>query len=442
MNQEVKYIKIQDLVLWTENPRDPIDKNASDQSIIDRALLHTSSKWSLAKLAKEMGDYYDLSELPTVVFHGKKPIVYDGNRRIILGKIKHGFVNIPNEFSKVKIPDFPLEIPCNVCTEEIALKNVLRKHGDSGSWNPLERDTFLNEFMGESKSAFLLLEEKTGIISKNPSLNQGFVRNEIFSNENLKALGFFIQDESLNTVHNDEEAQEVLSDISKKITEKEITTRKCRGQVIQVLEPSTQRLIVQNKDKKTRPITLNHAHSENKSGINNEKSKNSEYKSENLDNKAPQFENLNNKTLRQSRRTPQKEAELFGGKLYLHSGETSDLYRDIVDLYSFYVDRNNRLSSTFSGLIRMSLRLLCETAAKEKTYSKLDNYLINNYAEAKKNLDQDARTTLSSQGVGEKKIVQLLHTGAHNYKSSSNIDQTIALSIIIGAILTITHGKG
>jgi len=28
MNQEVKYIEIQDLVLWTENPRDPIDKNA------------------------------------------------------------------------------------------------------------------------------------------------------------------------------------------------------------------------------------------------------------------------------------------------------------------------------------------------------------------------------------------------------------------------------
>jgi hypothetical protein len=30
MNQEVKYIKIEDLVLWTENPRDPIDKNATD----------------------------------------------------------------------------------------------------------------------------------------------------------------------------------------------------------------------------------------------------------------------------------------------------------------------------------------------------------------------------------------------------------------------------
>ena len=92
MNQEIKYIKIQDLVLWTENPRDPIDKNATDQSIVDRALRDTSSKWSLAKLAKGMGDHYDLSELPTVVFHNKKPIVYDGNRRIILGKIKHKLV--------------------------------------------------------------------------------------------------------------------------------------------------------------------------------------------------------------------------------------------------------------------------------------------------------------------------------------------------------------
>jgi len=123
-------------------------------------------------------------------------------------------------------------------------------------------------------------------------------------------------------------------------------------------------------------------------------------------------------------------------------GETSDLYRDIVDLYDFYKDRKDRLSSTFSSLIRMSLRLLCETAAKEKNYTGIDNYLKSNYADAKKRLDQDTKTTLSNQGVDETKIVQLLHTGAHNYKSSTNIDQTIALSIIIGEILTITHGKG
>jgi len=57
MEQEVKYINIKDLVLWTENPRDPINANASDQDIVDRALDDGLLKWTLPKLAKEMGDY-------------------------------------------------------------------------------------------------------------------------------------------------------------------------------------------------------------------------------------------------------------------------------------------------------------------------------------------------------------------------------------------------
>jgi len=117
-----------------------------------------------------MGDYYDFSELPTVVYHGKKPIVYDGNRRIVLGKIKHGYVTIPKG-TVIQIPNFPENIPCNVCTKKIALNNVYRKHSDSGSWQPLERDIFLHKFMGEEKSPFLILEEDTAIISKNPHLN-------------------------------------------------------------------------------------------------------------------------------------------------------------------------------------------------------------------------------------------------------------------------------
>jgi hypothetical protein len=445
MNQEIKKIKIQDLVLWSENPRDPIDKNATDQAIIDRALNHASSKlkWNLDKLAKEMGDYYDFSELPTVVFHGKKPIVYDGNRRVILGKIKHKLVNVPDAFSKIKIPDFPLEIPCNVCTKETALQNVLRKHGGSGSWDPLERDIFLYRFMGEKKSAFLLLEEQTGIISEySKALGQGFVRDEIFTHKKLAELGFFVNDDTLSSRHNEEESRRILSDIIKKITDKELSTRKNRGQVITVLDQSTQELIKQNEASSPLPITLRYGNAKSKPEINDKKSEDDDHSTHNLDNKTPQTENLNNKTsLRLSKRTTQREAELFGGKLYLQAGDTNDFYRDVVNLYSFYIDRKDTLSSKFPSLIRMSLRLLCETAAKEKGFPKIDNYLKGNYAAAKKNLDQDGKTTLSNQDIDENKIVQLLHTGAHNYKSSSSIDQTIALSMIIGAILTITHGK-
>jgi len=411
MDQEVKYIHIKDLVLWTENPRDMIDKNANDQDIVDRALNDKLSKWTLPKLAKEMGDYYDFSELPTVVYHDNKPVVYDGNRRIILGKIKYGLVDIPKG-TKIQIPDFPEEIPCNVCIKKIALNNVYRKHSDTGSWQPLERDIFLHKFMGERKSSFLILDEDTGIVRTNPYLNQRFVKDEIFKDDILNSMGFSIQKGRLNSVHSDLEAYSILFDIIQKIEKKEITTRKNRGKVIELLEPFSQQLIDQNKSKKFHLSKIRFSSSKEE----------------------------NNKQ-RHSKRTTKRDDVLFGGKLFLRMGSVSDLYRDIVDLYQFYIEKKNVLSQTFPSLIRMSLRLLCETAAMENNNKKLDKYLKENFSNAKKSLDQDIKTTLSIQNVREDSIVQLLHTGAHNYKSSSNMVQTIAMSIIIGYILTITHGK-
>ncbi|GHU90723.1 hypothetical protein FACS1894155_09430 [Bacteroidia bacterium] len=201
MEQEIQILKLKDLILWTENPRDPIDENATDQDIVNKAMEDKYSKWSLPKLAKEMGDHYDFSELPTVVYHGKKPIVYDGNRRIILGKVKHNLVT------------------------------------------------------------------------------------------------------------------------------------------------------VEGKD--------------------------------------------NNKPT---------------------------------------------LSHSFPSLIRMSLRLLCESAAKDINVT-LDKYLNAHFANAKKSLEQDIKTSLSNQNVTEKTILQLLHTGAHNYQAANNLHQTYAISVILGEMLTLTHGK-
>ena len=410
MDQEVKYIHIKDLVLWTENPRDPIDENAVDQDIVNRALNDDLHKWTLANLAKEMGDYYDFSELPTVVYHGQKPVVYDGNRRIILGKIKHGLVETPNGADTL-IPDFPEEIPCNVCSKKIALINVYRKHSDTGSWLPLERDVFLHKFMGKEKSLFLVLEEETGIISENPHLNQRFVKEEVFKEETLKSMGFFIENGNLHSIHNNQEGYSILSDISRKIEQKDITTRKNRGKVIEVLEPSSQRIIDHNKKNIPHPSKITFAESKDPG-----------------------------KNKRLSSRTPKKKAMLFGGKLYLRMGEVSNLYRDIVDLYEFYIKNKNHLSQTFPILIRMSLRLICEIASKDRN-TNLDNYLKNNFKKAKETLNQDVKTTLANQNVRGNSIIQLLHTGAHYYESSSNMEQTIALTIIIGAIITITHGK-
>lgn len=415
MNQQVKYINIKDLVLWTENPRDPINENASDQDIVNRALEDVNSKWTLAKLANEMGEYYDFSELPTVVYHNGKPVVYDGNRRIILGKIKHKLVSVQDGDVNT-IPDFPIEIPCNVCVKEIALKNVYRKHSDSGSWHPLERDMFLHKFMGEKKSAFLVLEENTGLISKNPHLNKRFVKDEIFREDILSDLGFEVKGNTLQSVHDDEQAFSILSDISDKVQRNEITTRNNRGKVFEVLNKSSQELIDKNKNNKPKPSNIN-------------------FNTPVVESKEPEP-----KKTRQSKRVQKKEPELFGGKLYLKAGEVSNLYRDISDLFSFYKDNKHMLSDSFPSLIRMSLRLLCESAAKDSNLG-MDQYIKKHFKNAKVNLDQDVKTTLSNQNVTENSIVQLLHTGAHNYKSSNNIEQTMAISIMIGSIIAISHGK-
>ncbi len=54
MDQEVKELNIKDLVLWTENPRDPIDEFATDQDIVDKALDDNLSKWTSEYVNKDV----------------------------------------------------------------------------------------------------------------------------------------------------------------------------------------------------------------------------------------------------------------------------------------------------------------------------------------------------------------------------------------------------
>ena len=63
------------------------------------------------------------------------------------------------------------------------------------------------------------------------------------------------------------------------------------------------------------------------------------------------------------------------------------------------------------------------------------------FDDAKKQLDQNQKTLLASQNVTKESLTQLLQTGAHGYRSSQNYEQTLAISIILGAMLSITHGK-
>jgi hypothetical protein len=88
----------------------------------------------------------------------------------------------------------------------------------------------------------------------------------------------------------------------------------------------------------------------------------------------------------------------------------------------------------------MAMRLLAEAAATDSK-TNLGTYLKSNFKKAKETLDTDKKTTLSTQNVTESTIEQLLHIGAHHYSGANNLEQTLAVSIILGKILEITHGK-
>ena len=151
LKQMVEELPVRNLVLWTENPRDPISSRSKNESVIRRALEDRDGKWKLRKLAKSMGARYDFSELPTVVYQNGIPVVYDGNRRVVLAMLKLG---IYPEFStqKFRMPECPENLPCCVATEDIALESVWRKHADTGSWDQISRDIFLHKFRKQSKS--------------------------------------------------------------------------------------------------------------------------------------------------------------------------------------------------------------------------------------------------------------------------------------------------
>ncbi len=143
---------------------------------------------------------------------------------------------------------------------------------------------------------------------------------------------------------------------------------------------------------------------------------------------------------RKTQREKAKQQKFFGKDLFLKKGDANNIYMDILDLHGFYVSNTAKLSKNFPAMIRMSLRLLVESAAPEK--KKIADYVNSNFAEAKKALTTDQKTTLANNSINNAgSLIQLLQSGAHNYANSANFEQTVAMSIIIGSMLDITHAK-
>ena len=197
---------------------------------------------------------------------------------------------------------------------------------------PIQREYFRHQHRDQPKSLFLVIEEQTGLISAYPSLNQGFVKDEVLTEKNLKEIGFGLKDDQLISTYKDQNQEKIiLEKISSLVEDKEITTRKNRGLLKQpLLEkfPETKNIVT--------PLSSN-----SQRGIVTSK--------------------FDDKDIHAKRRTSitLPVDEIFGRKLALQKGPVNDIYCGIVDVYEKFKDKEHVLP-----IIAMSLRLVLDIAGR------------------------------------------------------------------------------
>lgn len=448
--QKVKELSISRLVLWSENPRDPLpDRKIGRENarIIHRAIEDIDKSWKLLSLLKTMGEMYDSSDLPIVVMKDGHPIVYDGNRRVILAMIKHNekYLKLLPSSARRKLEGFDVDkkLYCDVCTEATALKLIMRKHADSGSWKPIQQGLFRMKYMEESPSILLLINSLTdGAIESSQMLNQRFVEEEVFTKSRLESLGISVEGDSIKSAYTKDELVGILRDIFKLIEEGDISTRNrpALGNLPGLLSESSQTSYSSKKDQPRvytekyvliEPVPIEEGGQEEKA--------------------VPK---------KRTRRVEEDETLLFGKVLYLRSGSVNNLYKEIEELdllISKSIKKSEKNKSQRKGVTvnahvvtRMALRLLCETALKDIGMNDLGKYLERFFEDARRLLSGEEKTFLSHNLSEEDpkashnhtKLLSLLQAAAHTYdESARNYKQTIAMSVLVGAILSCSHGK-
>ncbi|OGM93123.1 hypothetical protein A2372_01790 [Candidatus Wolfebacteria bacterium RIFOXYB1_FULL_54_12] len=368
--QKIQEIKLDDLHLWSENPRDPINVDSTDHEIIKRAIAGNPTKWNLQNLISEMGSYYDFSELPTVVNVDGRFVVYDGNRRIAVLKYLQSedlyaslggglfFKLEPNELRVLT------KIPCNICDVNTALTNIERKHSSNGSWGVLEREYFLNVHRGYAKSVFLRIDEQTRLITDNPLLNKRFVKDEVLTKRNLNQIGFDVdQEKGIVSNYSEQDAKEILGKVPALIKDKAVTTRDNRGELKKIL-------LEKYPELEGRVVQFDAARKNMVLDIQGD---------------------LQEKRIRKTPVTKMSN-ELFGRALMLKPGKVNDLYRALVD-----IDTRTKEDDAVLPFIGMALRLLIEVAARMYYQGAVeDDQVASKFLkEAKNNLNQTDKNSLS-----------------------------------------------
>ena len=452
--QKVKEYSISRLVLWSENPRDPLPDRKSgreNDKIIRRAIADEDGSWKLSSLLNQMGEAYDFSEIPTVVVKDGYPIVYDGNRRVILAIIRHTpkYLKLLPSSMRKKLASFevPNRLYCNVCPELQALDFIVRKHSQSGSWKPIQQGRFRMMHSNGDKDIFpsvlLQLNSLTGgAIEKSNLLNQGFVETQVFKKGHLESLNISVEKDCIKSPYTTEQLQMIVTDIFEKIEDQTINTRKRPrvGELPSLLSKKVQELCSSMKDQ-PRVYTEEYVPIEPapiEEGGQEEKA-------------VPK---------KRTRRVEEDETLLFGKVLYLRSGSVNNLYKEIEELdllISKSIKKSEKNKSQRKGVTvnahvvtRMALRLLCETALKDIGMNDLGKYLERFFEDARRLLSGEEKTFLSHNLSEEDpkashnhtKLLSLLQAAAHTYdESARNYKQTIAMSVLVGAILSCSHGK-
>lgn len=432
--QHLAYIKLDDLVLWSENPRDPLDEEADNDAIIKKALEEDSesSRWQLAKLAKEMGDDYDFSELPTVVpiDNSNKYRVYDGNRRVILA-ILRSRGETPGE-SQIRLPVFPDTMPCNVCTKDVALRHVFRKHNDSGSWMTYERDLFAYKYMRGKKTVLIKIEEYVDGITRFPSLNQRYVKEDVLNDKHMREFGFDLNRNDYGV--SPETFLEFLKLIASEVmSDGSLSTRGARNNPIEV--------IPQSLLEKIRGVQQSNDVDGDEVGCCDDP--NAASGGEECGGKHGKSGKAGKK--RKTRVTKPTQYDIFGGTLSLRLGETNNLYSTLDALWALNEKNKIPQNASFIPIFRMGLRLLADQAAKDEGVD-LAGYVKEHFDSAKKDLvertgSRDVATYLRAHNVTKESTLSLLQSGAHANTSTNSRDQAIALSLILSGMLNTTHRR-
>lgn len=244
MEQKIRTIALNKLVLWTENPRDPVSPELSDRDIILRAIDNESGNWDLDKMLADIGKQYYYNQIPTVVpTDGGKYVVYDGNRRVAVLKC----LQDPElyQLATNRLPVFPApeallsqtSLPCNVCDRDTALDIVEKNHAGSKRWGRLQFEQFEHYHRGKPKGRLMILDEATGgEVGRNRNLNEEYMQNRLLTDANLSSVGLAMVDGELrSSLGSREEAEQVIRDIVDVKDKKLSSARKNPGDLLGAL---------------------------------------------------------------------------------------------------------------------------------------------------------------------------------------------------------------